>query len=240
MKLENKFLSVLFLLSIFFIGCTTKIDNFFEFDTEDFKPSKEGKHTKTVFIRNIKDSRKFVFAESTLTPEMQSISSYSPDKLYSKKRIVAREQILSLCSAEDSVANCTASANSFSSLSQNLCFKENDAIYYIKLSIEKGFELAGYQVLDYEDQKTSNTLIVDANLERFWYWIDYTNEDKFAHNEIIVNFSTNQNGIKHSFKIGNHLTTKTYAFLNPLKNTVNQSLVEYSNLLGVKLKEKLN
>ena len=111
----------------------------------------------------------------------------------------------------------------------------------LKLTIEKGFEDAGYKVISYSSDITANTVVIDAIVERFWYWLDYNGTDRFASSEITISFNAiNKNTGKHnSFKISNKYSIDILNFMSPLKNTVENSLIEYSKLISKTIPEKI-
>ena len=214
-------------------GCTTQVNHYMDFETRQFSPLKEKYSSKTVFINSITDNRQFIEAETTIQPETQSISSYTPDKNDTKGRIIARNQTISPCTEEKSVANCTANSKSYSALGENLCFKEKSSKEYVKLAIEKGFEDAGYKVLSHSSDVTETSLVIDVSLERFWYWLDYQDTDRVAYNEIISSFKVydKKTNKTKTFKISNTTTMEVLDFMNPLKGTVGNSLVEYARIV---------
>ncbi len=222
-------------------GCTTQVDHNFEFETKNISPIKDSNAVKTVFIKNNTDSRSFTQAESTIHPEVMTISSYTPDPAYTKERIIARNQSASSCSADNSVAGCTADATTFSSLAENLCFKQYPAKTYIKLAVERGMEKAGYRVLTRETDINKYTLVVDLSVDRFWYWVDYNADDRMAHADITVTFHTKDEGTgaERNFKISNRLDMKVLGFMSPLKNTVESALINYGDTLAKNIQKRL-
>lgn len=222
-------------------GCSSPVDQTFEFETKNIKPTLESNSVKTMYIRSFNDSRNFDIAESTIHPEQMTISSYSPDQSYTKSRIIARNQSASACSSNNSVAGCTAEAKTFSSLAENLCFREYPAKEYVKLAIEKGMEQAGYRILSRETDINKYTLVLDLTLNRFWYWIDYDTDDRYAHTDIEVSFHTKDenNGSERNFKISNRLNMKVLGFMSPLKGTVESALVDYSETLAKNIQQRL-
>lgn len=242
MKLRNLFISISIASSLLITGCTTQVDNYFNFDQKQFSPLKEKHSAKTVFIQSITDNRTFAEAESTIHPEQQTISSYTPDKALTKAKIVARNQTISPCTAEESVANCTANAKSYSALGENLCFRDQAAKEYVKLAIEKGFEDAGYKVLSYNTDVTETSVILDLTLDRFWYWLDYKDVDRVAYTEVIVSFKAFNKATKKTsnFKISNISSMNVLNFMSPLKGSIESSLVEYSHVVQNNINKQIN
>lgn len=230
-----------FLSAILATGCATQVNNYFEFETRKISPLKEEHFEKSVYIKSISDNRKFIEAESSIHPYLQTISQYTPDKNKTKEEIIGRNQTISPCTEEKSIASCTADATSYSSLGENLCFKNMKAKEILKLTIEKGFEDAGYKVISYSSDITANTVVIDAIVDRFWYWLDYNGTDRFASSEITISFNAiNKNTGKHnSFKISNKYSIDILNFMSPLKNTVENSLIEYSKLISKTIPEKI-
>ncbi len=214
-------------------GCSTPVDQTFEFDTEDFAPLMQSEAVNTVYVHPAKDIRQFVKAESTIHPEQMTYSSYTTDASYTKSHIVARGQTAASCTSTDSVAGCSAEATTFSSLAENICFKEYPAAHYIEEAVKRGFEDAGYRILTRNTDVNKYTTEVTIKVEKFWYWVDYQGEDRHVHTDIIVAFDTvdHQSGAKHSFRIKNHYQTKVLGFMSPLKGTVNSALTQYADTI---------
>lgn len=242
MRLNNLLhLGSLTILLMIGTGCTTMVDSNFEFNLKNISPINESDAVQTVFVKSIRDERQFAVAESTIHPEQMTISSYSPDPSYTKERIVARNQTASSCSTDNSVAGCTADADTFSALGENLCFKQYPATTYVKLAVEKGLENAGYRILHRETDINKYTLVVDLKVERFWYWVDYSGDDRFAHADIAVTFHTRDegSGAQRNFKISNQLNMKVPGFMNPLKSTVESALIDYSDTIAKNIHQRL-
>ena len=191
-------------------GCTTQVDNYFEVETRQFSPLKENTSAKTVYINSITDNRTFIEAESTITPNVETLSHYTANKKATKERIIARNQTISPCTVEKSVANCTANSKS------------------------KGFEDAGYKVLSHKTDITETSVIVDVSLDRYWYWLDYNGTDRIAYNEIISSFKTynKKTGKTSTFKVSNTTTLAVPDFMNPLKGRIESSLKEYAAVIS--------
>ena len=215
-------------------GCTTQVDNYFEVETRQFSPLKENTSAKTVYINSITDNRTFIEAESTITPNVETLSHYTANKKATKERIIARNQTISPCTVEKSVANCTANSKSYSALAENLCFKKFPAKEYVKKKKKKGFEDAGYKVLSHKTDITETSVIVDVSLDRYWYWLDYNGTDRIAYNEIISSFKTynKKTGKTSTFKVSNTTTLAVPDFMNPLKGRIESSLKEYAAVIS--------
>lgn len=211
-------------------GCTTSVDQPFELETEDFAPTMQSEAVNTVYVHTATDARHFTKAESTIHPEQMTYSSYTTDPDYTKSRIIARSQTASSCTATSSVAGCTADATTFSSLAENICFKDHEAAYYIEEAVKRGYEDAGYRVLTRKTDVNKYTTEVKIRVERFWFWVDYIGDDRHVHTDIVAVFDTtdHRTGQTHSFKISNRYDTKVPGFMNPMKGTVNSALTEYA------------
>lgn len=231
MKIKTGYISGIFLGSALIVsGCTTSVDQPFELETDDFAPTMQSEAVKTVYVHPASNARQFSRAESTIHPEQMTYSSYTTDLNYTKSRIIARSQTASSCTATNSVAGCTADASTFSSLAENICFKDNVAAYYVEEAVKRGYEDAGYRVLTRKTDINKYTTEVKIRVEKFWYWVDYQGEDRHVHTDIVAVFDTtdHETGGTHSFKISNRYDTKVPGFMNPMKGTLNSALTEYA------------
>ncbi len=240
MKRKAPYLALLTAMAML-AGCTTPIDQPFELETGDFAPLMQSEAVNTAYVHPATDVRHLTAAESTIHPEEMTYSSYTPDLSYTKSRIIARSQTPTACTATDSVASCTADATTFSSLAENICFKDMAAARYVEEAVKRGLEDAGYRILVRETDINRYTTEIRLKIEKFWYWVDYQGDERHVHTEISAVFDTRDHstGEKRSFRIKNHYQSKVPGFMNPMKGTVNSALTEYARTVSANIAKSL-
>lgn len=152
MKIKNLLLALIPISLVFVLsGCAIK--------RGEVTIKQEAKETKvnnnsqlSVFIKEVKDNRRFEF-----NPRDPNIPSLSPDEINTKEvqaRAIARKR------------------NSYGKGLGDILLKEGQTVSSLmKENIEIAFLESGYQVIKDEKNITTDTKIVNVDINKFWTWM---------------------------------------------------------------------
>jgi hypothetical protein len=108
---------------------------------------------KEVYINSINDKR--VFQESPHTPDIPSLDPAKSVSDAIKLRAIGRKR------------------NGFGKALGDILLKEGESIDALTAqAIRQAFVDKGYKVLDKSDQVTPSTYVVDADVDKFWTWMN--------------------------------------------------------------------
>lgn len=108
---------------------------------------------KAVYINSVNDKR--AFQESPSTPDIPSMDPAKPHTDAIKPRAIGRKR------------------NTFGKALGDILLKEGDSIDALTAqAIRQAFIDKGYKVLDKSDQVTPSTYIVNADVDKFWTWMN--------------------------------------------------------------------
>lgn len=221
-------------------GCVSPVDVSVDVPSRDFTPLMEKTSGTAVIVEMPKDAREFSKADNTVHPERHTISSHTPNPEATKARIFARSQEAMSCAALASVAGCEKGATSYSGLAENYLLENGTAADYVKLATERGLEDAGFRVVPEGGSLPKNGIKLKPSVTRFWYWVDYSGENRYAHAEIKTIYQATQNGQTKKFTVHDHLTMKVPGFASPMIPTIGNALREYSRTIAEKIRQNLN
>lgn len=108
---------------------------------------------KKVYINSVNDKR--TFQESPPTPDIPSLDPAKPYSDAIKLRAVGRKR------------------NTFGKALGDILLKDGESVDALTAqAIRQAFAEKGYTVLDKSDQVTPQTYIVDADIDKFWTWMN--------------------------------------------------------------------
>lgn len=108
---------------------------------------------KEVYINSINDKR--AFQKSPPTPDIPSLDPAKPYSDAIKLRAIGRKR------------------NTFGKALGDILLKEGDSVDALTMqAIRQAFVDKGYKVLDKSDQVTPSTYVVNADIDKFWTWMN--------------------------------------------------------------------
>ncbi|WP_397390630.1 flagellar biosynthesis protein [Polynucleobacter sp.] len=149
MNFSLKLVSSLF-ITIAVTGCATSRSSL---DIQIPKAQNAQSNGKQVYINSVSDKR--VFQVSPPNPDIPSLDPSEDQNEQIKLRAIGRKR------------------NGFGKALGDMLLKEGETVQSLtNQSIQQAFAEKGYTVLSSKDQVTKDTYIVDANIQKFWAWMN--------------------------------------------------------------------
>ena len=131
-------------------GCATSRSNL---DVQIPKAENAQSNGKQVYINSVSDKR--TFQVSPPNPDIPSLDPSEDQNEQIKLRAIGRKR------------------NGFGKALGDMLLKEGETVQSLtNQSIQQAFTEKGYTVLSSKDQVTKDTYIVDANIQKFWAWMN--------------------------------------------------------------------
>jgi uncharacterized lipoprotein YajG len=144
-----KFISSLFAILIV-TGCATNRSNL---NLEIPKSQSTQSNGKQVYVKTVSDMR--VFQVNPRSPDIPSLDPSEDQNDQIKLRAIGRKR------------------NAYGKALGDILLKEGETVQLLaNRSIQQAFLEKGYTVLNSKDQITKDTYIVDANIQKFWAWMN--------------------------------------------------------------------
>lgn len=138
------------LIAIVATGCATSRSNL---DVQIPKTQNAQSNGKQVFINSVADKR--AFQVNPPNPDIPSLDPSEDQNEQIKLRAIGRKR------------------NGFGKALGDMLLKEGETVQSLtNQSIQQAFTEKGYTVLSSKDQVTKDTYIVDANIQKFWAWMN--------------------------------------------------------------------
>jgi hypothetical protein len=138
------------LIAIVATGCATSRSNL---DVQITKAQNAQSNGKQVFINSVADKR--AFQVNPPNPDIPSLDPSEDQNEQIKLRAIGRKR------------------NGFGKALGDMLLKEGETVQSLtNQSIQQAFTEKGYTVLSSKDQVTKDTYIVDANIQKFWAWMN--------------------------------------------------------------------
>lgn len=138
------------LIAIVATGCATSRSNL---DVQIPKAQNAQSNGKQVFINSVADKRAFQL--NPPNPDIPSLDPSEDQNEQIKLRAIGRKR------------------NGFGKALGDMLLKEGETVQSLtNQSIQQAFTEKGYTVLSSKDQVTKDTYIVDANIQKFWAWMN--------------------------------------------------------------------
>lgn len=138
------------LIAIVVTGCATSRSNL---DVQIPKAQNAQSNGKLVYINSVADKR--VFQVNPPNPDIPSLDPSEDQNEQIKLRAIGRKR------------------NGFGKALGDMLLKEGETVQSLtNQSIQQAFTEKGYTVLSSKDQVTKDTYIVDANIQKFWAWMN--------------------------------------------------------------------
>jgi uncharacterized lipoprotein YajG len=138
------------LIAIVATGCATSRSNL---DVQIPKAQNAQSNGKQVFINSVADKR--AFQVNPPNPDIPSLDPSEDQNEQIKLRAIGRKR------------------NGFGKALGDMLLKEGETVQSLtNQSIQQAFTEKGYTVLSSKDQVTKDTYIVDANIQKFWAWMN--------------------------------------------------------------------
>ncbi len=138
------------LIAIVATGCATCQSNL---DVQIPKTQNAQFNGKQVFINSVADKR--AFQVNPPNPDIPSLDPSEDQNEQIKLRAIGRKR------------------NGFGKALGDMLLKEGETVQSLtNQSIQQAFTEKGYTVLSSKDQVTKDTYIVDANIQKFWAWMN--------------------------------------------------------------------
>lgn len=149
MNFSLKLVSTLF-IAIAVTGCATSRSSL---DVQIPKSQNTPSNGKQVYINSVSDKR--TFQVSPPNPDIPSLDPSEDQNEQVKLRAIGRKR------------------NGFGKALGDMLLKEGETVQSLtNQSIQQAFTEKGYTVLNSKDQVTKDTYIVDANIQKFWAWMN--------------------------------------------------------------------
>lgn len=149
MNFSLKLVSTLF-IAIVVTGCATSRSSL---DVQIPKSQNTQSNGKQVYINSVSDKR--TFQVSPPNPDIPSLDPSEDQNEQVKLRAIGRKR------------------NGFGKALGDMLLKEGETVQSLtNQSIQQAFTEKGYTVLSSKDQVTKDTYIVDANIQKFWAWMN--------------------------------------------------------------------
>ena len=149
MNCSLKLASSLF-VALVITGCATSRSNL---DVQIPKAENAQSNGKQVYINSVSDKR--TFQVSPPNPDIPSLDPSEDQNEQIKLRAIGRKR------------------NGFGKALGDMLLKEGETVQSLtNQSIQQAFTEKGYTVLSSKDQVTKDTYIVDANIQKFWAWMN--------------------------------------------------------------------
>lgn len=149
MNCSLKLVSSLF-IAVVVTGCATSRSSL---DIQIPKAQNAQSNGKQVYINSVSDKRAFQLNPST--PDIPSLDPSEDQNEQIKLRAIGRKR------------------NGFGKALGDMLLKEGETVQSLtNQSIQQAFAEKGYTVLNSKEQVTKDTYIVDANVQKFWAWMN--------------------------------------------------------------------
>jgi uncharacterized lipoprotein YajG len=138
------------LIAVIITGCATSRSSL---DVQIPKAQNAQSNGKQVFINSVSDKR--TFQVNPPNPDIPSLDPSEDQNEQVKLRAIGRKR------------------NGFGKALGDMLLKEGETVQSLtNQSIQQAFTEKGYTVLNSKEQVTKDTYIVDANIQKFWAWMN--------------------------------------------------------------------
>lgn len=149
MKYLSKFIC-LSLLTLMFVGCAT---NRSSLEIQTPKKNQTQSNGKQIYVNSVVDKRTFQI--SPPSPDIPSLDPSEDQSDQIKARAIGRKR------------------NGFGKALGDILLKDGQTVQSLtERSIKQAFEEKGYTIVESRNNVTKNTFVVDANINKFWAWMN--------------------------------------------------------------------